>query len=40
MKLDEYDFTIATFHTDNIYEKLMISRNTFSPPTISVLSVK
>lgn len=40
MKLDNYSFTIATFHTDNIYDKLMISRNTFNPPEISVLTVK
>ena len=40
MKLDGEEFTISTFHTDNVYDKLMISRNTFSAPEISVLQVK
>ena len=40
MKLTNYSFVITTQFNDNIYNRLVISRNRFSCPEISVLTVK
>lgn len=40
MKLTNYSFTITSQHNDNIYNKLIISRNKFAGPEINVISVK
>lgn len=40
MKLTNYSFTITTQFNDNVYSSLIISRNKFACPEISVLTVK
>lgn len=40
MKLNNYSFIITSQFNDNIYNKLVIARNRFACPEISVLTVK
>ena len=38
--LSSQEFIITTYHTEDIYQSNIISRNTFSPPEISQITVK
>ena len=40
MKLDDYSFTITTYHSNDVYQKKIIAQNTFDSPEISLLDVK
>ena len=40
MRLDDKEFTITTYHANDVYQKKVIAQNTFAAPEISILEVK